>query len=126
MSGPWSDISGANSGQYQPAAAASGTVYYRLMVRSTTCAAVAFTNVVSVIVNTGCSSRRPAGRAITEDIRVYPNHLTENSIKVEAETKGKVSVRLLNAEGRAIPVTVSQSGTNMMNVSLPGLHTKGM
>ncbi|MCW3109473.1 MAG: hypothetical protein JWQ09_3979, partial [Segetibacter sp.] len=57
---------------------------------------------------------------------VYPNPLTGNSIKVEAETKGKVSVRLLNAEGRAIPVTVSQSGTNIMNVSLPGLRTKGM
>lgn len=123
-SGPWVDISGANAAEYQPANV-TANMYYRMMVRSTTCVAVAYTNTVSVLVNTGC---RVGGRVadITNDINVYPNPLVGNSLKVEAETKGKVNVRLLNPEGRVIPVTVSQSGTNMMNVTLPGIHSRGM
>ena len=122
--GSWSDVSGATASSYQPAAASSN-MYYRLMVRSTTCAAVAYTNVVSVSVNTAC--RAAGGRADqTSDIKVYPNPLTGNAIKIAGDIKGKVNVRLLNAEGRAIPVTVSSAGTGLMNVTLPGVHSKGM
>jgi hypothetical protein len=125
MTGTFSDISGATAASYQPAGG-SANMYYRLKVKSTTCAAIAYTNVVSVLVNTGC--RAPSLRVTyaPEEIKVYPNPLTGNSIKVEGEIKGKPSVRLLNSEGRVIPVTISQAGTHLMNVSLPGVHSKGM
>ena len=123
-SGPWSNISGATAAAVQPASAL-GNMYYRLMVRSTTCASVAYTNTASILVNTAC--RAAGSRAdVTSEIKVYPNPLTGNLINVAGETKGKVSVRLLNAEGRVIPVTVRQAGTNLMNVTLPGVHSKGM
>lgn len=122
-SGPWVDIAGATMNEYQPANATSN-MYYRLMVKSTTCSAKAFTNTVSVLINTAC---RAAGARLADvnDITVYPNPLTGSSLKVEAITKGKVSVKLLNPEGRAIPVTLTQ-GTNLLNISLPGIHSKGM
>lgn len=125
MNGTFSDIIGANASSYQPAGG-SANMYYRLKVRSTTCAAVAYTNVVSILVNTGC---RAASLRVTyspQEIKVYPNPITGNSIKVEGEIKGKPSVRLVNAEGRVIPVTISQVGTHFINVSLPGIRAKGL
>ncbi len=47
-------------------------------------------------------------------------------MKVQVETTGKVSVRLMNAEGRAIPVSVYSEGSGLMNVTMPGVHSKGM
>jgi hypothetical protein len=123
--GPWTDISGANGAEYQPAGATANT-YYRLLVRSTTCSLFAYTNVVSVMVNTACRAASSRSTLTSDDIKVYPNPLTGNTIKVELQTKGKVSVRLLNAEGRAVPVTVSQISNSFINVSFSGSRAPGM
>jgi hypothetical protein len=40
--------------------------------------------------------------------------------------KGKVTVGLLHPEGGAIPTTVSQQGSGLLNVSLPVVRSKGM
>ncbi|GEO08220.1 hypothetical protein SAE01_07160 [Segetibacter aerophilus] len=124
-SGAWSNITGATTSEYQPNASPVN-MYFRLMVRSTTCAAVAYTNVASVLVNTGCSAANARVTPTSSEIKVYPNPLTGNSIKVEGDLKGKVSVRLLNAEGRAIPTTVSQQGSGLMNVFIPGVRSTGV
>jgi hypothetical protein len=125
LSGPWSNIAGATASDYQPMAS-TANMYYRLMVRSTTCAAVAYTNVASVIVNSGCRLESARDAITSTGIKVYPNPLTGNSIKVEGDLKGKVRITLLNAEGRAIPTTVSQQGTGVLNVLVPGIRSKGM
>ncbi len=73
MSGTWSNISGATTSEYQPATA-SASIYYRLMVKSTTCGATAYTNVVSVLVNTGCRAAGILpGVVPVHEIKVFPN-----------------------------------------------------
>jgi hypothetical protein len=132
MTGPWTDISGANINEYTPAMS-SASSYYRLKVMSTTCSFSAFTNTSSVIVNGACrQGPRPAGgaRATTpvtsEDMRVYPNPLTGNSVEVQLLTKGKVNVRMMNAEGKTMPVTVSHTGSGLMKLNFSSKPSKGM
>lgn len=125
--GPWSNISGETMNELQPATAAAN-MFYRLMVKSTTCSFVAYTNVASVTVNPGCRVSSPSlpREALSGDMKVYPNPLTGNSIQVKVETKGSVNVILMNAEGRAIPVSVSQTGSGLMKVSFIKNPSKGM
>ncbi|MDB5193811.1 MAG: thrombospondin type 3 repeat family [Segetibacter sp.] len=53
--GPWSDVAGANANQLQPTTGTTNK-YYRLMVKSTTCSAVAYTNVAEVLVRSACAT----------------------------------------------------------------------
>lgn len=126
MGGPWSNVAGATSPEYQPAGGTTSK-YYRLMVKSTTCAAVAYTNVAAVMVGACRSSAPMADNAPAEKVmKVYPNPLTGNAFEVKVETKGKVKGSLLNANGLPIPFTLSQIGSGLMRVSFVKLPSKGM
>ncbi len=121
--GPWSNITGATTNQYQPGAA-TANAYYRLLVRSSRCAAFAYTNVASVIVDPTC--RLSSDNMAADNIKVYPNPMTGNTMEVRVNTKGNTTVSLMNGEGRSFPVSVSNTGLGMMKVtSSSGLH-KGM
>lgn len=129
--GPWTNISGATSGSYQPAASSSN-MYYRLMVKSTTCNMTATTNMVTIGV-TACrqtsTARNSAGiqpSEVSGGMRVYPNPLTGNTVDVQVQTKGKVNVRMMNVEGRNVPVTVSQTGTGLIKVNFGKAPARGM
>jgi hypothetical protein len=117
MNGPWADIAGATTNQYQPTASTMN-MYYRLMVKSTRCNMSAASNVATVMVDASC---RPAGtvgsRTNTTDMKVYPNPVTGNSIDVKLVTKGTVNVSLMDSEGRILPVSISRTGSGLMRVT---------
>lgn len=124
--GPWTNISGATGVEYQPMSVGK-TMYYRLKVMSTTCAAVVYTNIVSVIVNQGC--QRIASEEITSEdkaLQVFPNPLTGNSLTVKLKTDGPVSVVLQNAEGKTIPGKVTKAGGGLLKVNFSQQPSKGM
>ncbi len=125
--GPWSDVNGETMNEFQPAGG-STSMYYRLQVNSTTCSFVAYTNTASVMVNAACRAAAPlvATPADQRDMTIYPNPLTGSTIEVKLETKGSVSVRMMNAEGRSIPVSVAQTGSGLMKVSFVRTPSKGM
>lgn len=114
MTGPWTDIAGATTNQYQPMGT-TVNMYYQLVVKSTTCNMTATTNVASVMVDAAC--RPIAGERAASDMKVYPNPVTGNSLEVKLETKGAVKVALINNEGRALPVSVSNTGAGLMRVT---------
>ncbi len=127
--GPWTDITGATTNTYAPGPA-TATAYYRLMVKSTTCSFEAFTNVASVIVNTNCrpvaGSRSSIISETATDSKVFPNPLTGNSVQVKLEKAGKANVRVVNAEGSMVPVSIFQNGINQMKVSFQQKPSKGV
>ncbi len=55
--GPWTDIAGATSNEYTPPLTTDKFKYYRLKVMSTTCAAIAYTNVATIRSNKTCAVR---------------------------------------------------------------------
>ncbi|MDB5249550.1 MAG: hypothetical protein JWQ40_3944 [Segetibacter sp.] len=125
-SAPWTDISGATGPEYQPLGAATNK-YYRLMVKSTTCSFVAYTNVASVIIgNCQAPDAVISGARSAQDMKVYPNPLTGTTVQVKLQTKGAFNVTLLNAQGSPIPVSVSQGASGIMRVSFLKTPSKGM
>lgn len=127
---PWTDITGATTNEYSPAGATTSS-YYRLKVMSTTCSFIAYTNVASVLVNSGCRMQNTGNRQVNAettitDSKVYPNPLTGNTMQVKLESAGKASVKMVNAEGSIVPVSTSQSGMDQLKVTFSNTPSKGM
>lgn len=125
--GPWVNIAGATTNQYQPGPV-TANAYYRLKVYSSRCAAIVYTNVASVMLDPTC--RVAANGTITNSnnssMKLYPNPLTGNTIEVRVMTKGTTSVTLMNAEGRSFPVSVTNTGSGLMRVTANSDLHKGM
>ena len=125
--GPWTNITGATSNQYQPGPA-TASAYYRLLVRSSRCAAFAYTNVASVILDPLCrvSQNTNTIGSSSNSMQVYPNPMTGRSMVVRMNTKGNATVLLINGEGRSFPVSVSNAGAGTMKVTANAELLKGM
>lgn len=132
--GPWSDIGGATNNNYQPPTLTENK-YYRLKVSSTTCSAVAYTNVAAVIRLTTCRTFAPAitnnQKTLTLEKKaskpmLYPNPLSyQTSFKIQLPAGGPYSIVVRHSSGKIEPITSTNTSGNTAAVSFVRKLPKG-
>ncbi len=132
--GPWSDIGGATNNNYQPPTLTENK-YYRLKVSSTTCSAVAYTNVAAVIRLTTCRTVAPAitnnQKTVTPEKKaskplLYPNPLSyQTSFSIQLPAGGPYSIVVRHSSGKIEPITSTNKSGNTAAVSFVRKLPKG-
>ncbi len=147
--GPWTDISGATSDEYQ-SGALSQTTYFRVRMLVGPCAKEVFSLTTIVDINTGCRTAngkpivdkdvkqaiiKKANQPVMEqkaapkagDLMIFPNPAKTNSeVTIMVATNGKASLTMQTIDGKQIPVRATNLGTNMMKVKLPNTVAPGI
>lgn len=123
MAGPYTDIAGATTNEYQPGMTGVN-MYYKLKVMSTTCSAIVYTNVASVLRDVNCRAANP-GNVANKSITIYPNPTSGNFVMVAVETKGNVTARLQSMLGESIACSITKSDDHTLKITIPNRISKG-
>ncbi len=132
--GPWTDIGGASSNNYQPPTLTQNK-YYRLKVNSTTCSAVAYTNVAAVTRLSGCRVAAPSVTPIAKSNpeakkvakpMLFPNPLSyQNTFTIQMPDAGRYTVTVRHLSGKIEPAQTASKTGNTVAVSLMRKIPKG-
>ena len=122
--GPWTDIGGATTPEYQPSASAI-TRYFRLKVSSTTCSMVAYTNISTITRNPGCKTMSSFLPVFTTVPAATKTEVNAKAVLNEKNTKNKMSVFPNPVTGREFFVTTTQPDNyNFVLMSINGAKLK--
>lgn len=136
LAGPWTDIanSAGRTSFFQPRAL-SVTTYYRLMVTSTVCGAVSYSNIVVINIS-NCAqveqgrnqaSIAPSTLSTRGNLKVYPNPAGQGqtiSLIVDGGD-GTYKAALKSTDGRTYNCTVTSSGKGQLQLKLPQPIARG-
>lgn len=147
--GPWSDIMGADTDEYQSGPLAQ-TTYFRLKMLVGPCSKEVYSLTTVVDINIGC--RTATGKPVVDkgvkdaiikkanpatnvqkaapkpgDLMIFPNPTkTGSEVTIMVTTTGKASLTMQTIDGKQIPVRATNMGPNMMKLKLPTSITPGV